>query len=1016
MSETSPKINMATLLFIGTTLCLFPLPVKAQISADGTTATTVETADGSNFNIKDGDRAGGNLFHSFGNFSVPDAGSANFLNDLDVQNIISRVTGGKISDIQGAISAQGRANLFLINPVGIVFGPNASLNIGGSFLGSTADSLLFSDRTEFSATNFQKPLLTINAPIGLNLRDNPGAIVNQSKVTDSTESLVGLQVKPGNNFTLVGGDLNFDGGKITARGGKVALGSLGAAGIVGFSDNSNLTFPDGITRGDISLTNGAAVDVDDGGGGAISVNAQNLNLSGKSRLLIGIGKEKGTPEVTAGEINIDATGSVLLKDEAEITSYVSGEGNGGLIEINATGSVFVQEGSKIASYIFGKGNGGLIKINAAENISVDGGKDDNSSSITSRLEENGQGKAGRVELSGKNLFVTNLGRIGTGTSGEGDAGMIAINVNDTVFIDGNESKESRDGAFSLILSEGQGKGNAGEINITAKNLSITNAGQIFTDQFGEGNAGTIKIQASEGISIAADAVKGDKLGSFIGITSTVRDTAKGNAGSVEIATKNLSITDVAQISANNFGEGDAGVVKINASDLSIDGSNNKQGIYSGITTLRSGGTQVEGNIGLIDITTNNLSITNGGQIGASSYQQGGDGGVVKINAANNIFVDGRVTDSLENGKIGSIPTSISSGVGPGIKGNGGVIEITAKNLSITNGGAIGTTIKGEGNGGRVKINASDRISVDGSKDGYSSVIASEIDPEGKGSGGNIEITTRNLSLTNEGQIRTSIPAEGSSGGNITLNFSDILYLRNNSKISAEAKGYGNGGNINIDAPNGFIVAFPDGDNDILATAQEGKGGKITINAQRIYGFDKKNIQSITDTQTLLNNGKNDINSTSANPELSGTINLNTQALDPVKKTTKSSANLVEPDEIVAQACGNDGSRQLANTFTITGRGGMPTDPTKPLSSSYLSGDFGSREAQKQRSREEEKQRNRENEEDAISLDENKKTFSSDQVIPARGMIVNEKGEIILTAYPTPNASQRSPELSASCYH
>jgi filamentous hemagglutinin family protein len=225
-------------------LCLLPgeaIAQEAPITSDGTTATDVTTPDGSNFDINGGDKAGGNLFHSFGNFSVPNGGSANFLNSPDIVNIINRVTGGKISDIQGLISAQGGANLFLINPAGIVFGANASLNIGGSFLGSTADSLLFDDGTEFSATNPTKPLLTVNAPIGLNLRDNPGDIT----LNNST-----VEINAGKNVSLVGGNIALDNSELSLSGGRIELGGLSAAGTITFNQDGSLKFRLSRTHGD----------------------------------------------------------------------------------------------------------------------------------------------------------------------------------------------------------------------------------------------------------------------------------------------------------------------------------------------------------------------------------------------------------------------------------------------------------------------------------------------------------------------------------------------------------------------------------------------------------------------------------------------------------------------------------------------------------------------------------------------------------------------------------------------
>ncbi len=132
--------------------------------------------------ITGGERVGNNLFHSFEEFSIPTGAEAIFENAEDIENIFTRITGSDVSFIDGLFKTQGGANFFLLNPNGIVFGENARLDVGGSFTASTADSVVFADGNRFAVNDpNQKPLLTINQPIGLAFwRDNGSITVNGS--------------------------------------------------------------------------------------------------------------------------------------------------------------------------------------------------------------------------------------------------------------------------------------------------------------------------------------------------------------------------------------------------------------------------------------------------------------------------------------------------------------------------------------------------------------------------------------------------------------------------------------------------------------------------------------------------------------------------------------------------------------------------------------------------------------------------------------------------------------------
>ncbi|MGH8001388.1 MAG: filamentous hemagglutinin N-terminal domain-containing protein, partial [Brasilonema sp.] len=375
--------------------------VKAQeVTSDGTVSTTVTTPDGKNFNINDGTTRGGNLFHSFKEFSVPTGGSANFNNAANIQNIISRVTGGSVSSIDGLIKANGAANLFLLNPAGIIFGQNAQLNIGGSFLGSTANSFIFDNGFEFSATNPQvPPLLTINIPIGLGFRDNPETIQVQGSQ---------LEVGLGQNLTLSAGDIDIQ-GKLQAESGAVIIDARNNLTINGAVDVSAKSF---------LAPNGQPILYSNGG---------DIRLTAGSDIITQPGTTIESVGLLGGNITLNSSGNLAINNSIiDSVSFGNAPGNqvGGNIELSAQ-SIALTDFARIINLTTSSANSGNISVNASDSIRIVSNNVSNISQPSNQLVRNLLESSQRLSES---LSGTGLGIVTTGTGNSGDINIKTRNL------------------------------------------------------------------------------------------------------------------------------------------------------------------------------------------------------------------------------------------------------------------------------------------------------------------------------------------------------------------------------------------------------------------------------------------------------------------------------------------------------------------------------------------------------------------------------------------------------------
>ncbi|WP_414518647.1 filamentous hemagglutinin N-terminal domain-containing protein [Nostoc sp. PCC 9305] len=779
-----------------------------------------------------------NLFHSFGEFNVSEGRGAYFLSpSADIQNILARVTGNNPSEILGRLGTFGNSNpnVFLINPNGIVFGKDASLDVQGSFLGTTANGVQFGNQGVFSAINPQAaPLLTVN----------PSALFftqQQRGVITTNQSFLG--VEPGKTLALISGDIGLNGSILQAFGGRIELAAIAETGTVGINSDSSLSLPDNLAQANASISN-SLIDVTADNGGSIAINAANLDIS-RSTIQAGIRSGLGTVNSQAGEITINTTDKLQISPQSFIINWVfpNAIGKGGDIRINTNSMSFTGFGY-ISASTWGTGDAGSIIVNANNDIALNG------STIFSIVETGAVGNAGNIDISTNSLSLNGGGRLNASTFGQGNGGNIVINARDRISIDGVNSSFRPSAILSTIENGAFGQG--GDIQITAGSVSITNSAKLDVSVFGKGSGGNIIIDARNTVSVDGG-VRGAETGSSI--FSTLEEIGIGSAGSIRIKTESLSLTNGGEVQSLTRGQGNAGNIIVDARDsVTIDGFGIQDeidrgslgklfiiftsGIFSSAEEEARGsagniliraGNQVSlkpygfiasdvspsavGNAGNIEITTNSLLLDNA-DIRTATFGQGNAGNIT-IKAGDRISLDNDGT--------------ISSAVAQKANGNGGNTNITTGSLFLDNNARLSANTNGRGNAGNITIKASDRISLDND-----SAIGSLLDDEGIGRGGDIRISTGLLTIAGAAQLDSSTFGEGDAGDIIIDADNTVLFTGFKGNFSsgilstAERQGKGNGGDISISADS---VVVADGASLSTITTKKGNAGNITIQAR-----------------------------------------------------------------------------------------------------------------------------------------------------------------------------------------
>lgn len=705
------------------TWSLMLLPAESQIIRDATLPdASVVTSDGNRSVITGGTQAGSNLFHSFQTFSVPADRTASFQQiNPEIRNVITRVTGSSISQIQGAIEALqangtlSLANFFLINPNGITFGRNASLNIGGSFLATTGDRLTFANGFQFRADGTQSSaLLTVSVPVGLQFGQTPGAIRSQSRsnaVLGADDQFTGgLQVRAGQTIALIGGAIDLAGGLLTAPEGRIELGSVAAGSVrlIPTAGGWTLDYRNVQDFRDLSFSGRlAALNVNGSRGGSIQLQGRNLSLSGETFIT-----SYTQADQPGGKIHIRAD-QLSLSNFSGILTFTSGIGKSGDISLEVN-ELTLQGGSQIATITGGAGRGGNITIANADRVSL---------------------------------------------SGRGSLAAVPT------------------GILLQATPEAAAGARAGNLTLQTQVLQLRDGAQISTTTFGSAAGGTMQIQATavDLAGVLLDPVRGkpivDRTGQTYptGLFADTDIQTSGAGGDLVLQSDRLTVRDGAVIQTNTEGSGDTGTLTIRASEFVEVRGSAGAGLPPSTLFSASGGIpgiaggsapSATGRGGLLSIRTGELRVLDGGTIAVGSSNPNGTRGAGSLDIQSQRIL-------LDRGQLLSNTAS----------GTGGNLNLQAANLLLLNRNSQISTEVGDfnadmglsGNGGNIAIRAGFVVAPPlANSDILTRAIA--------GQGGNITITTQGIlgleqrpATPNNGTNDLDLRARSGNSGSFTLN-------------------------------------------------------------------------------------------------------------------------------------------------------------------------------------------------------------------------------------------------------
>jgi large exoprotein involved in heme utilization and adhesion len=932
--------------------------------------------------------------------------------------------------------------------------------LAGSFVASTANSVVFDNGFEFSATNPQAPpLLSVNVPLGLQFGANPGSIVNQS--------VVGLQVRSGRTLALVGGEVALEGGILLAPDGRIELGS-----VAGNSRVSLRATDTGYALGyesvedfqDVRLLQNALVNAGGEKSGGIQVQGTNVTLTDGSALFLeGAGVGEGLSVNASESVQvIGRSADGLLGTALFANSASDSTGDVGNLTIT-TKRLVIRDGAFVSAITFGSGKEGNLTVNASESVQVIGRSADGRFGSDLTVRTGGTSNVGNLTITTPVLLVRDGARVGAETLGSGKGGNLTVNASESVQVMGT----SADGRFPSNLSADTfGTGEGGNLTITTPRLLISDGAQVTADTFSSGKGGNLRVDASGGVVQVMGTSADGELGSYL----SAETFGTGKAGDLTIITGRLLIADGAQVSTSTLGSGKGGNLMVNASEsVQVTGiPANRQGFSS--LSVQARGT---GNAGNMTITTPALLIRDGAQVSAGTLGAG-RGGDLTVNASDSVQVIGTSANSQR-------ASGLFTQANPGSTGEAGNLKITTGELLIRDGAQVSAGTLGAGKGGNLVINASGSVQVMGiSADGQVTSILSA-QAEGTGDAGNMTITTPALIVRDGAQVTAGTLGAG-KGGNLTVKASDSVQLigvsandQSPSGLFASGISGGTAGNLTVETGQMSVrdgarvtVSSPQGqagnltiaadslllnrgqifaetaksgaegganitlkgldflrmDNESIISAnalEAANGGNVTIDSTFIVATLPKGAEGSDITANAIRGNGGRVNITtqglfgiefrekrtpqnditvSSDFGLAGVFEQNTPGVDPSRGLGDLPTDVVDGTRLIDNRCTPAGATQRSS-FVITGRGGLPPSPTDPLQGESVITNWVTLDSQEENT-------------NTVPIANPTRTTPK-QLVEAQSWVFGADGQVILTAQSPTVTPEKSWQTLPSCH-